>query len=100
MRPLAHHLGEDSLVNLVLVGGSGLSVPLDQVRPDQVLPVQEPPDQGAAVPGRVRPGASVPGLASLPPPLGWPCELSLPSGAILSYVFLLSFRRGIHSADE
>jgi hypothetical protein len=26
MRPLAHHLGEDSLVSLVLVGGSGLSL--------------------------------------------------------------------------
>jgi hypothetical protein len=26
VRPLAHHLGEDSLVNLVLVGGSGLSL--------------------------------------------------------------------------
>src|SRR5687768_5748812 len=26
MRPLAHHLGEDSLVNLVLVGGAGLSL--------------------------------------------------------------------------
>ena len=26
MRPLAHHLGEDSLVNLVLVGGGGLSL--------------------------------------------------------------------------
>jgi hypothetical protein len=26
MRPLAHHLGEDSLVNLLLVGGAGLSL--------------------------------------------------------------------------
>jgi hypothetical protein len=26
MRPLAHHLGEDSLVNLLLVGGGTLSV--------------------------------------------------------------------------
>jgi hypothetical protein len=26
MRPLAHHLGEDSLVNLLLVGGTGLSL--------------------------------------------------------------------------
>jgi hypothetical protein len=26
MRPLAHHLGEDSLVNLLLVGGGGLSL--------------------------------------------------------------------------
>jgi hypothetical protein len=26
MRPVAHHLGEDSLVNLLLVSGSGLSV--------------------------------------------------------------------------
>jgi hypothetical protein len=26
MHPLAHHLGEDSLVNLLLVGGSGLSL--------------------------------------------------------------------------
>jgi hypothetical protein len=25
MRPLAHHLGEDALVNLVLVGGGALS---------------------------------------------------------------------------
>jgi hypothetical protein len=26
MHPLAHHLGEDSLVNLLLVGGTGLSL--------------------------------------------------------------------------
>jgi hypothetical protein len=26
MHPLAHHLGEDSLVNLLLVGGAGLSL--------------------------------------------------------------------------
>jgi hypothetical protein len=26
MRPLAHHLGEDSLVNLLLLGGTGLSL--------------------------------------------------------------------------
>jgi hypothetical protein len=26
MRPLAHHLGEDSLVNLLLLGGAGLSL--------------------------------------------------------------------------
>jgi len=26
MRPLAHHLGEDSLVNLLLLGGGGLSL--------------------------------------------------------------------------
>ena len=26
MRPLAHHLGEDSLLNLLLVGGAGLSL--------------------------------------------------------------------------
>jgi hypothetical protein len=26
MRPLAHHLGEDSLVNLLLVGGGGLTL--------------------------------------------------------------------------
>ena len=26
MRPLAHHLGEDSLVNLLLVVGTGLSL--------------------------------------------------------------------------
>jgi hypothetical protein len=26
MRPLAHHLGEDSLVNLLLLGGGSLSV--------------------------------------------------------------------------
>jgi hypothetical protein len=26
MRPLAHHLGEDSLINLLLVGGAGLSL--------------------------------------------------------------------------
>ena len=26
MRPLAHHLGEDSLFNLLLVGGTGLSL--------------------------------------------------------------------------
>jgi hypothetical protein len=26
MRPLAHHAGEDSLVNLLLLGGGGLSV--------------------------------------------------------------------------
>ena len=26
MRPLAHHLGEDSLLNLLLVGGTGLSL--------------------------------------------------------------------------
>ena len=26
MRPLAHHLGEDSLLNLLLVGGGGLSL--------------------------------------------------------------------------
>jgi hypothetical protein len=26
MHPLAHHLGEDSLVNLLLVGGGGLSL--------------------------------------------------------------------------
>ena len=26
MTPLAHHLGEDSLVNLLLVGGTGLSL--------------------------------------------------------------------------
>jgi hypothetical protein len=26
MAPLAHHLGEDSLVNLLLVGGAGLSL--------------------------------------------------------------------------
>jgi hypothetical protein len=32
MRPLAHHLGEDSLVNLVLVGGSGLTLILVEGR--------------------------------------------------------------------
>ena len=26
MHPLAHHLGEDSLLNLLLVGGTGLSL--------------------------------------------------------------------------
>jgi hypothetical protein len=26
MRPLAHHLGEDSLVNLLLIGGGGLTL--------------------------------------------------------------------------
>ena len=26
MRPLAHHMGEDSLLNLLLVGGTGLSL--------------------------------------------------------------------------
>jgi hypothetical protein len=26
MRPLAHHAGEDSLVNLLLLGGGGLSL--------------------------------------------------------------------------
>jgi hypothetical protein len=26
MRPLAHHMGEDSLVNLLLLGGTGLSL--------------------------------------------------------------------------
>ena len=26
MHPLAHHLGEDSLVNLLLLGGAGLSL--------------------------------------------------------------------------
>ena len=26
MHPLAHHLGEDSLVNLLLLGGTGLSL--------------------------------------------------------------------------
>ena len=26
MHPLAHHLGEDSLVNLLLVGGTGLTL--------------------------------------------------------------------------
>jgi hypothetical protein len=26
MRPLAHHLGEDSLVSLLLLGGGGLSL--------------------------------------------------------------------------
>jgi hypothetical protein len=26
MHPLAHHLGEDSLVNLLLVGGAGLTL--------------------------------------------------------------------------
>ena len=26
MHPLAHHLGEDSIVNLLLVGGAGLSL--------------------------------------------------------------------------
>jgi hypothetical protein len=26
MHPLAHHLGEDSLVNLLVVGGAGLSL--------------------------------------------------------------------------
>ena len=26
MHPLAHHLGEDSLLNLLLVGGTGLSI--------------------------------------------------------------------------
>jgi hypothetical protein len=26
MRPLAHHLGEDSLVNLLVLGGAGLSL--------------------------------------------------------------------------
>jgi len=26
MRPLAHHLGEDSLLNLLLLGGGGLSL--------------------------------------------------------------------------
>jgi hypothetical protein len=33
MRPLAHHLGEDSLVNLLLVGGgAGLSLMVVQGR--------------------------------------------------------------------
>jgi hypothetical protein len=32
MRPLAHHLGEDSLVNLLLVGGTGLSLMVVQGR--------------------------------------------------------------------
>jgi hypothetical protein len=32
MRPLAHHLGEDSLVNLLLVGGTGLSLIVVQGR--------------------------------------------------------------------
>jgi hypothetical protein len=26
MRPIAHHAGEDSLLNLLVLGGSGLSV--------------------------------------------------------------------------
>jgi hypothetical protein len=26
MHPLAHHLGEDSLLNLLLLGGTGLSL--------------------------------------------------------------------------
>jgi hypothetical protein len=32
MRPLAHHAGEDSLVNLLLLGGGGLSVMLYEGR--------------------------------------------------------------------
>jgi hypothetical protein len=32
MHPLAHHLGEDSLVNLLLVGGAGLSLVVVQGR--------------------------------------------------------------------
>jgi hypothetical protein len=32
MHPLAHHLGEDSLVNLLLLGGTGLSLMVVQGR--------------------------------------------------------------------
>ena len=32
MRPLAHHAGEDTLVNLLLLGGGGLSVMLYEGR--------------------------------------------------------------------
>ena len=32
-RPLAHHLGEDSLVNLLLVGGAGLSLMVVKAAP-------------------------------------------------------------------
>ena len=32
MHPLAHHVGEDSLVNLLLLGGTGLSLMVVQGR--------------------------------------------------------------------
>ena len=42
MHPLAHHLGEDSLVNLLLLGGTGLSLMVVEGRAKLTRPRRRP----------------------------------------------------------
>jgi hypothetical protein len=87
MRPLAHHLGEDSLVNLLLVGGAGLSLIVVEGRARLAAararltrrvrgPAQRPPD------GRRKVSYSATGVEVTlrrPQPFGRPLRLGWPS---------------------